>query len=75
MTEPNAVSNAIGYALHRSGHMILGSERQADLSWDAERAEADKAKLQSRKDLDVSTDHCRLIAIRSLTSLEHLYRT
>jgi signal transduction histidine kinase len=34
----------------------LGSERQADLSRDAERAEADKAKLQSRRDSDASRE-------------------
>jgi signal transduction histidine kinase len=34
----------------------LGSEHQADLDRDAERVEADKAKLQSRSDLDASRD-------------------
>ena len=34
----------------------LASEHQADLNRDAERVEADKAKLQSRSDLDASRD-------------------
>ena len=34
----------------------LASERQADLNRDAERAEADKAKLQSRSESDASRD-------------------
>ena len=34
----------------------LASERQADLSRDAERAEADETKLQSRRDSDVSRE-------------------
>jgi hypothetical protein len=34
----------------------LDSEHQADLNRDAERAEADKAKLQSRSDSDASRD-------------------
>src|ERR1700731_4714095 len=34
----------------------LASEHQADVNRDAERAEADKAKLQSRSDLDASRD-------------------
>src|SRR5262245_81298 len=34
----------------------LDSEHQADLERDAERAETDKSKLQTRKDLDASRD-------------------
>ncbi len=37
-------------------HSDLASEHQADFDRDAERVEADKAKLQSRSDSDASRD-------------------
>jgi hypothetical protein len=43
----------------------LASEQQADWNRDAERGEADKAKLQSRSDSDASRDLGRAITGRS----------
>ena len=43
----------------------LASEHQADFDRDAERVEADKAKLQSRSDSDASRDLGRADAGRS----------
>ena len=43
----------------------LASEQQADLRRDAERAEADKTKLQSRSDSDASRDLGRVDIGRS----------
>jgi hypothetical protein len=39
----------------------FASEQQADLNRDAERVEADKAKLQSRSDSDASRDLGRAV--------------